>query len=127
MDLYFGYYCAFELADKQMCTPTIAVSGTSLALSGLVLLIIAVRFAASFYKPAALSKRAAPSPGVVQQRPFLHPASAAHAAAVPALFWWSPVRPALISQSPAPSSAHSTRMRSLPARSPASRWPPCSS
>lgn len=66
MDLYFGYYCAFELADKQMCTPTIAVSGTSLALSGLVLLIIAVRFllswkgAGSFCKPAAPSKPAAP-------------------------------------------------------------------
>lgn len=43
VDVYIGYYCAFELNNAQMCTPTIGVAATSIVLSGLVLILIAVR------------------------------------------------------------------------------------
>ncbi|PRW56500.1 hypothetical protein C2E21_4442 [Chlorella sorokiniana] len=40
VNVYFGYYCAFELNDAQMCSPTIGVAATSIVLSGLILLLI---------------------------------------------------------------------------------------
>lgn len=43
VNVYIGYYCAFELNNAQMCTPTIGVAATSIVLSGLVLILIAVR------------------------------------------------------------------------------------
>lgn len=45
VDLYFGYYCAFQLDDRQMCTPTIGVASTSLVLSALVAFLSLVRTA----------------------------------------------------------------------------------